>query len=319
MSLPSLSEPVNINICSTEGTIFSGAPSGGGSGSSPLTFLNLGTGGARVYAQTVGNNVQLRRLLQGKNTVLSESAVGIQYDVNDLAFDSTAPVKRAIPGLQGISLGKASILDTLNALLYPTLPPQATLTLIPSQFEFGDANPISANWAATKNDNPIVAISVNSIPITPITGNTQSGTALITKNGTVSVTIPMSVSDSGSTANASAISSVGRKIRIGPSVKDGIIAQLLDSDINGLSGAFATTYTLTPTPFTIPANNYLIIAIPTILLAGKTPVFKINGFINNAFTIVRNNNFVNTFGFSEPFTIWASNQFSTGTIQLEID
>src|ERR1700761_4711041 len=95
-----LNAPVNVNICSTSGTIFSNPSGSGGSGGTSLTFVNLGTGGGRIYAQTIGGVVQLRRIQGLGNVQLAEDPNNVNLSVPDLAFNATAPVKRAIPGLQ---------------------------------------------------------------------------------------------------------------------------------------------------------------------------------------------------------------------------
>lgn len=314
-----LNAPVNIHICSTSGTIFSSPSGGSGGGGSATILTNIG-GANGVFAQAIGNVAQLKSFIQGKNIVITPTSANIQLDVNDLLFNATAPIKRNIPGLFGVNLNASSILAALQALLYPITAPLAALSSTPSQFEFGDASNLSIAYVATKGDNPILTISVNSIPITPITGNTQSGTTSVSKTGTVAVTIPMQVADNaGNVGNASITVPIGRKIRIGSSIKDGIVVPLLDTDINGLTGYYSTVSQLPQTPVVI-ASQYLVIAIPNSVIAtGYVPIFKINGFVSNAFTLVRNNVFTNTFGYGEGTSIWASNTILTGTLQLEID
>lgn len=310
--------PVNISICSQPGTIFS-TSSGSGGGGSTLVLNNLSIAGAMVYAQTINNNGQFRVLTQGKNIILTQRVNDILFDVNDIAQDFTAPVKRAIPGLQGVSLNANSVLQVLNAILYPTLPPVISLVLNTLQFEFGDNTPLLAGWFVTRTDEPILTINVNNNAQIP-TGNTQGSSVSVNKNGLTDVFVPMQVTTALNNVNTSQTAKVFRKLRFGPSNKDGIIAQILDADVNGLIGVFATTYKLPVTLLTIGISQYLIIEIPVGLLNGATPQFKINGFLNNAFSLVRtNSSFTNSFGFAEAVNVYASNSFFTGPIQLEID
>jgi hypothetical protein len=313
-----LNAPVNINICSTSGTIFSSPSGGGGGGGSATVLSNIGNGN-NVFAQAIGNVAQLRSLLQGNNIVLTQSAATIEFDVNDLAFDADTPITRNIPGLYGVNLNASSVLAALKALLYPTVPPSASMTPIPTEFEYGDTTPIIIDYVATQGANPILTISVNSVPITPVNGGNQSGSVSVAKSGLANVIVPMQVADNaGNVGNASITVPVGRKIRVGSSAKDGIIVSILDADINSLTGYYSSVPQLPETPVTL-ASQYLVITIPDSVLSTYVPTFTINGFVTNAFTLVRNNAFVNTFGYSEPTSVWVSNTILTGTFELEIN
>lgn len=313
----SLRQPINVNICQGDGTIFSN-PSGGGGSSSDLTFVNLGQDGARVLVARINDAVQYRRLRQGANIQLIENGDHILFNVNDLAFDSSLPIKRVVPGMQGVVLGKTTILDAIKELFYPILPPTLGLNLSIGTFEYGDANQLTANWSVTRTDENILTISVNNTSIGGVTGNSQNGALLVSKNGLVNVVVPMQATTATKSVNASATAVVARKLRFGSSVKDGAILPLLDSDINGLLGQFSGTYKLSPTNVIIGTSQYLVIAIPASLLGVNVPVFKINGFVNNAFTLRRSNSFTNSFGYAEATNVYVSNAFATGSLTLEI-
>lgn len=316
MSISPLNRPVNVLVCKTDGTIFSGNTGGGGGGGTALTFANLGATGARVFAQVIANNVQFRRLTNGNNVVITERANDILVDVNDLLFDSTPAVKRAIPGLQGVSLGKQGILSTLQELLYPIIAPLVSLSLNISQFEFGDVTSIQASWAVTRTDEAIVTIQVGPVSET-VTGNTQSGVQAISNPATGALTVILVATTATRSANTSRSATPGRKIRIGPTTKDGTVTVITDLDINNLNGFFSPSRALAPQTIVIGTSEYLAIEIPTVF--GGTPIFKINGFVNNAFTKVRSGvNFTNNFGFTEAVDLYVSNAFSTGTITVEI-
>lgn len=316
MLISPLNTPINISICKSDGTIFS-TPNSGGSGTSNLTFSNLGVNGARIYAQTIANNVQFRRVTQGNNVVITERTNDLVWDVNDLKFDSSAPIKRAISGLQGIVLNKQGILSTLQELLYPIIPPVVTINTILAQFELGDNTNLITNWSVARTDEQIVSITIGGISQT-VTGNSQSGTFNQPKTGLVNISIIAQAVTATSITSATTSSIASRKLRFGTTNKDGLIAQILDSDINGLQSVFSSTPTLPSTALIVGVGQYLIISIPVAL--GSTPVFKVNGFVNNAFNLVRTNSaFINSFGFSDPVNVWVSQSFSTGSILLEID
>lgn len=309
--------PINTNICQGPGTIFSnGGGNNSGGGGTTYQFVTLGQDGAAVLAGVIGNIVQFKRVKQGNNIVLTPEANDVLFDVNDIAFDSSAPVKRAIPGLQGISLNGTGVLDTLQKLLYPTLPPNISVGLNSSIFEYGDNSPLTASWNVVKTDENILTISVNG-QSQGVTGGNQSGTVPVTKTGSNDVTVPMNVTTATQTVSAGATSRVSRKIRVGGNTKDGFNTVLTDADLNGLQGIFSSTYKLSQTQFIINTSNYLVICIPVAL--GTNPTFKINGFVNNAFSLARTNApFVNNFGFNDNVNVWVSNSFATGTILLEI-
>jgi hypothetical protein len=314
----SVRQPFNTNLCQGEGTIFSN-PTGQGDQGDNLTFVNLGTDGARVLVARIGDVVQFRRARQGNNIKLTENPDHILFDVNDLAFDATAPIKRAVAGLQGVTLNATTVIAALQALLYPTLPPVLSLGLSTTIFEYGNTNAFVANWSVTRTDENILTISVNGQSVAPVTGNSQSGATNIANPGNANVVVPMQVTTAGNSVNTSATAVVSRKIRFGATTKDGTVQQILDADINGVNNRpFASTYKMAPTTFVNPAGSYLLIAIPDALLNGAIPIFKVGGFVNNAFTKVRDNAFVNTFGFSDNTSVWVSNSLAVGSITLEI-
>lgn len=320
MAVSPLIRPVNIFICTAGGTIFSSSGSGGGGGQN-LIFMNIGPG-VGVWAQVVGNTVQFKSLVNGHNVTIIDNGDNISLAVEDLLFDSTAAIKRQVIGLQGVTLGKTTIKQTLQALLYPTLPPVLALTQtgLPTNltFEYGDNGTITANWTVTRTDEPITAITVGGISQT-VTGNTQSGSQVITKTGLANVTVSLVAATATQSVNTSFTALVSKRLRFGSTPKDGLIAPILDADINNAPNSFFTANRTTaglPRFAGIAASNYLYIEFPT---AFGTPIFRINGVINNAFTKVRAASaYVNPFGYSDTVDVWVSQQFSTGQTMLEI-
>lgn len=308
----SLSNPVNS--CGSS-SVYTTSPASGG-----LSFTNLGSVGARVYKGTVSNVVQFRRILQGNNIAITEEANDIKLDVNDLLFSSTNPITRNTPGMLGVVLGKTTVLDTLHELLYPVTAPILSLTLAQSTTEYGDTSNVQVNWGVVKTSETILTIVIawNSGSGSPgtVTGNSQSGVLFINKEALVNTVVTLTVTTATQTVNISGTVTIGRKIRYGQTVKDGTIAPILDADITALSGAFETTATLSPRIITVDASKYLIFAIPASL--GATPTFKVNGLVNNAFTLVRSSSYTNSFGYAEATNVWVSNSFATGTLQIEI-
>lgn len=319
-----LIRPVNIFACTQGGTIFSSSGSGSGGGTI-YTFTNLG-GGAQVLAQVIGTNVQFRTLINGNNVTIVQEANDITFSVEDLLFDSTAAIKRQVIGLQGVVLGKTTIKQTLQTLLYPTLPPTLALAItgLPGNltFEYGDNNTITANWTVTRTDEPIVAITVGGISQT-VTGNTQSGSQVLTKNGLADLIVSLVATTATQSVNTSLTALVSKRVRYGGTLKDGVIVPILDADINAASSSFFSANRTTggvPRIQSLIASQYLFIEFPT---AFGAPVFRINGIINNAFTKVRvASTYVNPFGYSDTVDVWVSNQISTGpsgpTTMLEI-
>lgn len=314
MAVSPLIRPVNIFACLTSGTIFSSDDANGGSGSD-LTFENIGAG-SQVYAQRVGNTIQFRTLINGANVTITQEGSDITFAVEDLLFDSEDAIKRVVSGLQGVVLGKTTIKATLQELLYPTVPSLLALALDRIIFEYGDNNPLLASWTVTKTDETIVTIQVGAVSQT-VTGNTQSGVQNVTKSGLVNITVILADTTATTTASTSITAIVSRKLRIGGTAKDGVVAPILDADINALTGIFATSIRVPEQIVIVPPAQYLAIELPTAFPGA--PIFKVNGIVNNAFTRVRAaSTFVNSFGYSDTVDVWVSNQISPGTITLEI-
>lgn len=316
MSVSPFNQPVNINICKAPGTIFS-VPSGGGGTGAVYSFFNIGTIGAGVLASVINNQVNFYRLLNGINSTAIQGASGIVIDTPDLAFDTTKPSTSPITGLGGVTLNGQTVLQALTALLYPIRNPGASISVVPSIFEYGDNTNLNASWAATQTDEPITSITVNGASQI-VTGNTQNGSLAISKTGLVSVSVPINVATATKTSNAFANANVSRMIRYGTTTKDGIINTIVDSDIQALSSFFFSLGNSIPSlQLQVQINQYIIIEIPVAF--GNNWIFKVNGFVNNAFNLVRNNQpFVNSFGYSDIVNVWISQSFATGNILLDL-
>ena len=234
--------------------------------------------------------------------------------LGDIAFDSNKLIKRQVTGLSGINLNKATLIDTLNELLFPLIAPSIITTQDSESHEYGDTTNISVSYTATKTDNTITSIIVGGFSIAP-TGLTQSGTQNIAKTAAANNVITSTSSDGVRTSTVTLTNFVKHKVRIGDTAKDGTIAPILDADINALTGVFQDSR-LYAGIIVIPSSRYLIIELPT---SFGTPRFHINSVYVNSFTKVRNSSaFINAFAYSTNVDVWVSNNFMSGTIYLNI-
>lgn len=235
----------------------------------------------------------------------------------DLAFNSNRAITREVLGLQGVNLGKSTLLDTIEELLFPVEAPLMAISQTTDEHEYGDTSNISVSYTATKKTNPITGITIGGSSVTVVDGNTQSGTKNIAKNAATNNVITSSVTDGTNSRAGNTITNYVRaKIRIGATPKDGTGAVILDADINGLPAYSATDRAIEKFGVVIPASNYLIVALPT---SFGDPTFFVNGMLFNSIYKARSNSaFVNSFGYSMNFDVWVSKLFATGTISVKL-
>lgn len=75
--------------------------------------------------------------------------------LNDL-FDGNRSVKRAIPGIQGVTPGGSTTVDFLNNVFYPAIRSVVNLSQpSPNVFEVGTSNNITVTFNITKNDDTL--------------------------------------------------------------------------------------------------------------------------------------------------------------------
>lgn len=221
---------------------------------------------------------------------------------------TTVPVKGKIPGGNTIK-------EVLNNLLYGDVPPTVTANITNPNREFTiiSTTTFQVNWTITKNTNPITSIIVGGQPITP-TGESQSGTTNIVLPSNVNASITIKASDGKEESQISLPIKFQHRLYYGAIAKDGINQVITDSDILSLTGEPRDNrYITIPN---IDANGkYILIAMPD---DWGQPLIFINGLLNNAYTLVRNDNFINSQGYSKKYKILVSNTTQFGATNIEI-
>lgn len=246
----------------------------------------------------------------------------------------------------GISAGTTfvdptSMQDMWDKLLYPYIPPAASLSGGGLR-EFGGLTDITLNWSVTKKSQPITSITVDGNPIVP-TGVDQSGSVLSNGNHpntpllSYSNTFSMSVTDSDGTvtSNSTSITWLNRiywgkinipgnpNLTLNPGLSSSI--PITSNTLTSLDGAGVGSGSSLSSSKTKNYNNingggdYLIFAWPSGVTGYDVPVFKVNGFLNTAFTNVKTSwLFTNQFGYDNNYEVWISNTLQNAPLFIEI-
>jgi hypothetical protein len=222
----------------------------------------------------------------------SESGTGSSTgNGGDLSFNGERPITREVVGLKGVTPTGNNLKTVLENVLYPAVAPDATLTVNNPVREIGAPVAYTLNWTVTKNTNPITAITVDGVAVTP-TGVSQAGT----RNGnfpaaTGTHTKSITVTD-GAQSNTKNVT-----VKFLPKVIWGNINKttgISDADILALTaGELREDRFKSFTNFG-GGGLHPIFVVP---VAYGMPSFTVNGLANTDFTVVRSNSpFVNAQG-----------------------
>lgn len=227
----------------------------------------------------------------------------------DIAFNGDRPILREGLITTGETIGGATVKEFLENYFFPALSPLGVLTPIgASILEFDNrANiPGILSWQAEKRTNPITSINVGGVAIVP-TGDNQNGEQAISITSNETNTFTLLISD-GSLSSTTQIKYYFRHGYYWGKISD--TANITDAQILALTGAGVGTGKVLDTSRDKTfdgingAGNYLVFAFP---VSWGAPVFLVNGLPNSAFTKIREDDFVNAMGYSEPYQVWASN------------
>lgn len=244
------------------------------------------------------------RLLKALNIAVLGGAM------NDAFNGERAILREGLP-FTGLNVGGETIGEFLENFFFPALAPLAALNIVgESVLEYGLSGVglnRSLNWDVDRRTNPIEYISVAGIEILP-TGEDQYGNQSVTLIANITNTYSLVARD---TAALDVIRSISFFFRHGyywGAMLD--VSNISDADIMDLSGADAGTGKVLDTNRQKTFNGingaggYLVFAFPQ---SWGVPGFKVNGLANSAFTNIRNDNFINQHGYSEPYQVWISN------------
>ncbi len=266
-------------------------------------------------------------------------------------FQNSSPTPITVGGIpSGTTFVTPTDMQTMwNQLLYPYVSPGAAFSPSSSTRQYGSSLPLTLNWSATKNSNPITTIIVDLVAQV-VTGVSQVGAKAAT--GTHSVTpgvsqinsFTMSVGDgttsTGATYNLTwmnrrywgyvDLSSIGNpNLTTNPGSASLVASLCTDSVVRNLTGANANAQAFGSELSTSKSKTYtgidgggrhLIFAWPSNVSGALTPTFTVNGLPNTAFTKVRTASvFVNQFGFAgSNFEVWVSNTTQASPLNIVI-
>jgi hypothetical protein len=242
-----------------------------------------------------------------------------------VTYTNANPTPLTIGGIPaGSTFSNKTMTEMWNALLYPYIQPSASLTVSGvNPREFGASNSVTLNWSVTKGSRNITGITLcsnrpDTQPITPNNNTVQSGTKLTTADSNQTTDFYMLFTDTTPTVPTIpkyAIATVlwssavywGKWTTFSPPMNtfgaDGGKPSWADGAGVGsgkkISGSKAADYSGIN-----GAGQYLVFAWPT---AYGEPLFKVNGFINNAFTKVFTGNYSNGWSYTRSYDVWVSN------------
>ena len=238
-------------------------------------------------------------------------------------YTNLNPTPYTVGGIiQGSTFSNQTINQMLDSLLYPYVPPSASLSG-GNLREFGSSNAVTLSWSATKGNKNVSAIiicigrpDVESIALTTInTSGNQSGTKSSTSTQNTNTTFFMTVSD---IPNGTTITQVQTDVVWSSAVYWGktstftlpnmsiVGSQPAWADGAGvgsgknLSGSRTANYSGIN-----GAGQYLVFAWPS---SYGEPGFTVNGLPNTAFTKIGTAvSHINMHGYTTNYDVWISN------------
>lgn len=290
-----------------------------------ITTLSILSLSMLVYSQTskIPNDLKVGDATKSGVLYINDTTLS-DYIKGANSFDASKPITRT-SWPSGEEIGGTNLIEVLNNLLYPSLPPVVNITtsLATTQEYMSAGADLSTdlNWSVTRPTAclPITLIEVDGASQTVDSPfdeqHTQNGTLAgraVPRNAQTSFTINV---DSQDKSSSSTVTIVWRWKRYwGAFVSavpptDGAFT-ISDADVLALNGAgvgsgseFANARQKTYNGIN-GGGNYLVFAFPS---SWGVPTFKINGLTSTAFTKVREDIFINASGGSITYQIWVSN------------
>jgi hypothetical protein len=281
--------------------------------------------GNLIDAVNIRNSVYtLWERISDVQTVASQSASA------STTYTNSSPTPYTIGGIPaGATFSNKTMTEMWDALLYPYIPPSASLSGGGTR-EFGSSNAVTLNWSATKGNKNVSNIIVcigrpdqESITLTTInTSGNQSGTKSSTSTSNTNTTFFMTVSDiPNGTSTITAQTSVswssavywGKTPTFGLPSMSVVGSQPAWADGAGvgsgktLSGSRAANYNGIN-----GAGQFLVFAWPS---SYGEPSFTINGLPNTAFTKIGNAvSHTNMNSYTINYDVWISNTAQNSAI-----
>ena len=255
----------------------------------------------------------------------------------------------AVGGVLTGSTFSGSIQDVLDRIFYPYVAPVPSISNL-SNREFGAPLAVSLNYnvsLGTKPITPTTLVVAGTPKIFPPYSGVHSSTSThssVPLNASQSSSFVISVNDGVNTVTGTQtfywlnriywgrinLTSIGNpNLTESPISVASVAALCTDIFILSLNGAGANGLMygneLSTTKDKVyegidGLGSYLIFAWPSTVTGATTPVFRVNGSVNTAFTNVRTSSpMVNSFGFSgTDYEVWVSNTRYFSPVDIEI-
>jgi hypothetical protein len=234
----------------------------------------------------------------------------------DLPFNGNRTITRS--GIAQVNAGGESVVDFINNYFFPSTSPTVTISSSQSTSqEFmssGAAITTNLTWSVTRTVAcmPIATIIVNGnsqMPAQLSEGQTQTSVLNsqdLARNVNTTYTITATTDDDKTGTASTTISWYWKRywgsIASNAAPSDAQIIALTGASV-GSGSELSTTRAKTYNGIN-GGGNYLVFAFPS---SWGTPVFKVYGLTNSAFTKVRDNVFINASGGSTTYQVWISN------------
>lgn len=248
-----------------------------------------------------------------------------------IAFDSNRPVTRTT-WPYGLTLGKTTLTDTMEALLFPPEVPIAALSIVGGNTrEMGATTSVTLSYTATKKTYGLTTINVDGSLITPNTsvdqdsdtnGNSQTGTKAGTAAANIDTIFNMSVVDNQGNTGTSSATLQYRNKRFW-FVTDQDLTAMTDSAISAvINGLTSSNYEFDGgnrqmTKTLSPSGQYIYMV--WLQSYGGTPDdFVVNQLANNDWT-TKDFAYQNVNGYSATFRLAKSNNQGNSTFTVTLN
>ena len=263
-----------------------------------------------IQAKDVRDSVySLWERISDVQTVASQSASA------SVIYTNSTPVPITIGGITASSTFTNQTMKQMwDALLYPYIPPSASLTGGVTR-EYGDSNLVSLTWTATKGSENLTSIIVPiSTPVVPTNVSVQSSTVIVSSTQNVNTTFTMTISDvpNGTSTISDTESFLWTNRRYWGTLPTGHALVSVSSvpfthaNISSLSSELGNGYTQSRTITT--NNNYVVFIFPhnSVDFSTNPTHVSIGGLGNTNWVKTRNNvQFTNQYGYTGTnYDVW---------------
>lgn len=254
-------------------------------------------------------------------TYIGGGKIKLTAGAGSSAFNGNRTVTRS--GIPNVNVGGTTVNQFLEGYFFPSVPPVASLSGGGTR-DMGNNSTFTLSWSVTRRTNPMTSGVVNGNSITSqITGLSQNATTSGNFTGTT-ITTPntnqtynMSVQTASETVNSStSITFSRRRYFYGDSINlIGLPDANISSNVNLHLAESEFAGNRVKSTFSIAlSSQFFYYVIPS---SFGTPSFVINGLINTDFSS-QSFSHTNTYGFTETFVVWRTNNLLSGNFSIAV-